>query len=238
MTDVVFQDRVFTKFVERRWLEDTLNGRIKFGSLASYRVCESGSEDRLTDNGEGCWTRSTYDSIGATITDANGNSFTNIRNLGGGRTISRRSRFNAYIFCATLGSYNARTHTEIHARNPTLAHYVCFDGPAFVLACIELQRALYPDAPLRVGHAPVRYCDARESILSARELIQGVEPNNFADAVLTKPLRFKHEQEIRFVLGPAIGEEQSSVFTSSYPGDLQARFRMAVVSSGELQQAA
>ena len=221
-----------TKYVDNEFYEASLSGKLKFGTLESYRQSEKGIDFRLTDSEERVSTAVAREDILNKSFTINGSRFKNCTiKSEGGDSIHIHESFNAHIYCLVNGPYEKSHHTVFSKHNENgLLCYVVFDKEKFVKAT----QALFKSIPfLKVGMMVA----GKISYLPTKELeLSFVQLSNYQTtpmrAVFGKPERFRYENEFRVAI-PS-NNRIVPLFTQNFSSELQSNFTNAIVGCGSL----
>lgn len=224
-----------TKYMNRKWLEQALSGRLRIGTLAEYRNWEAGASHRLTDQAEGAWAfkskeRRITTRPGQILRDKSNNQIQG--DLVGG--VEEVHVFEGYAFCATAGAYSEIHHSLMKDRNPELDSYIEISTHGF-LALFErfLRHSIAQEFGFCAG--PITYCDKSSAVVSDTILWEVGTPApanhevNPIAAMFTKPDDFGSELEFRAGAILIGGHAPTALFTPDMEefGDL-------VLGSGSL----
>ena len=216
---------LLSKYVESKFFKNTLQGKLKFGTLEEYRRYEDGADLRLSDYTEGVEERLVYEEIinqpfgSGTIT-----SFGN-----GGANFALKHKFNAYVICFSFGSYNKNHHREFHEKNKSnLPNYVVFDLDKFLSVTNEMSKVYLSNGVIE--HDKITYLDTKAKIVPFSEIQTG-SPNR-KEATFTKESRFLYENEYRIAI--FADDIKGSLFTENFSSDVINSFAESIVNYGSL----
>jgi hypothetical protein len=232
-----------TKFVSKKYFDATRTGFLKFGTLAEYRLFEIGAENRLTDREEGeiSW----YANRHLKNYSANffGGGVRNISTSGNIRPISVVLKFEAFVFCSTIGPYDRDTHAEIRSHNESLSSWVVFDTHKLWWAIETFFSDICPPNGRMYGSSVEYRSESKDEGIAPEKLesvvgLAAADSKGYGDAfrkaAFEKHRRYQHEREYRIVVWPDPPHDRTkAIFVETAEPRAAPWFARAVVDAGE-----